>query len=1718
MLYLFVVLSVLCGACSTEGIYYVRPADVSTCQGQPCHNLTYYSENSQLYFTSNTTLYFLPGEHILGHVIVTDVSNITLAGIVSSEHTILRCPGEGGILFMNCKEIYLLQLTFSNCGADYGTSIYRGLGFQCVTDLEISNIVVTNSTGFGLAAVNVVGSVHIQNSVFTYNTGSIGGNAKFQYSADLQCPQVTDTLLFIENSFFAYGENWSTQYVKSSAGGMTLAFQSSFNIIILVTNTTLHGNKVAIGGGGNMVIYYNSNGACNCVSVTIEHCYITQGEASDGGGLYIKDIRTTEEPHHCGTTEPHSLHITDVQFVNNTAHRYGGGVYILDGSSVGSNINITNSSIIGGKAEGGGALYVHIGKPRDHMESKGNDSEYCNTHATRIGVCNCDIQNNIATGSGGGLVIAIFEFNNLTPQSFHNILVTNTTLHGNQAPSGGGGNMVIYYSKEAHNLVSVTIEHCYITQGQAQKGGGLYVGDKTEVPYQCSSGELQHTLHITDVQFVNNTARNNGGGVYILDGSSVGNHINITNSSITGGQAQQGGGVYVQIGKPRDHMVQESKWNDSEYHCNTPATRMNVWNCDIQNNFATDSGGGLVLLISEFDYVAPQSSLNIDIILVTNTTLHGNQAPSGGGGNMVIYYNKEAHNLVSVTIEHCYITQGGASNGGGLFIQDIRTTKEPHQYGTGEPHALHITNVQFVSNTAHNNGGSIFIKDDSNICNHINICNSSIISGQAAGHGGGVFVQMGKPRKNPIIDSEHCSNTPITRFTEKRWTFWNCDIRNNSAEEGGGISLGISEFKYFALLVDFIDVRFIGNTATPSEGGGHVSIDDFVGNGGVVFVRFQKVYFGYGVVALDISVIADVSSVRQVELWKCTFETNTTRPDSIRLYSFTSHINPATSAFRIIFRNVTFINTPIQVSWLSNVTFINSTFRDSSTYSSLTAISSEIRFQGYIAFENNSGYDGGALALFGGSKMILMPQTEVLFIGNHATHAGGALMVYDESLRYKDYCFYHINSNHEIKGISLIFDNNTAEYAGDAIFGGSIQRCIQPVIKVSQNGSSTQYQWFQLKQNIYSLLDIQQEGLSVISSQPYRACLCENYMPNCSRAELIKHLHPGGTFAVSAVVVGQMNGTVPGVVHADFVNLRQSSLSGFQTLQGTERVCTTLRYTVYSNAHLASLRLRAENTSRISGSILRLDLMEEPHVSIHLLSCPPGFAFGNTGERQLGKCDCHPQLFRLELNISCNITDQTMYRPSSLWIGQQLRQANTSDVMYQLCPFDYCKLRPASTKLNESDQQCNFNRYGILCGACSTTYSLMLGGSRCSKCNEWYPLPVLLVAFAILGVLLVAFLTLCNLTVSEGTINGLIFYANIVHTTRSIFFPSESLTAPFAIFIAWLNLDFGFEVCFYSGMDTYSKTWLQFVFPAYIWLIAFLMIVSSHYSATAAKLIGRNATKILATLFLLSFAKLQRTIIAALSFTFLNFLDGSRKKVWVYDGNINYLEGRHIPLFLAGLLAFIFLLLPYTLVLTFIQHLRRRTGTRMLFWVRRLKPFFDAYTGPYKDRYSFWVGLLLLVRSSLFLVFAFNALGDPAMNLLATTLTGFLLAIVLQGLHGVYKSWPLNTLESLSFLNLGILSLATLYVRNAGGNQTVLASISVGIAFFTFAAILFYHMTFTRIWRRLVELYSQRKRRGETREMAEMETIGEQVIQPQVRTVELQFDQYCQPFLADVTS
>ena len=147
-----------------------------------------------------------------------------------------------------------------------------------------------------------------------------------------------------------------------------------------------------------------------------------------------------------------------------------------------------------------------------------------------------------------------------------------------------------------------------------------------------------------------------------------------------------------------------------------------------------------------------------------------------------------------------------------------------------------------------------------------------------------------------------------------------------------------------------------------------------------------------------------------------------------------------------------------------------------------------------------------------------------------------------------------------------------------------------------------------------------------------------------------------------------------------------------------------------------------------------------------------------------------------------------------------------------------------------------------------------------------------------MGVALVFSLLVCKLTVAVGTLSGLVFYTNIVGVNRTIFLPVKSTNA-FLVFIAWLNLDFGIETCFYDGMNAYSKTWLQFVFPVYIWALVGLVILLSYFSQRFANLLGNNPVSVLATLILLSYAKIPRTLITTIYFTHLEYPTYNRT-VW----------------------------------------------------------------------------------------------------------------------------------------------------------------------------------------------------------------------------------------------
>ena len=101
-----------------------------------------------------------------------------------------------------------------------------------------------------------------------------------------------------------------------------------------------------------------------------------------------------------------------------------------------------------------------------------------------------------------------------------------------------------------------------------------------------------------------------------------------------------------------------------------------------------------------------------------------------------------------------------------------------------------------------------------------------------------------------------------------------------------------------------------------------------------------------------------------------------------------------------------------------------------------------------------------------------------------------------------------------------------------------------------------------------------------------------------------------------------------------------------------------------------------------------------------------------------------------------------------------------------------------------TDSQCNYKHSGILCGGCQPGLSLALGSDQCLPCSNVYI--SLLLPFAMAGVLLVFVIKVLNLTISQGTLNELIFYANVVNANQYLYYNRSSVN-PLTIFIAWFS-------------------------------------------------------------------------------------------------------------------------------------------------------------------------------------------------------------------------------------------------------------------------------------------------------------------------------------------
>ena len=276
----------------------------------------------------------------------------------------------------------------------------------------------------------------------------------------------------------------------------------------------------------------------------------------------------------------------------------------------------------------------------------------------------------------------------------------------------------------------------------------------------------------------------NGGGIFVANSSTC----TISGGTVTNNDATNGGGIYVEGGGALTVSGGTISNNDAEsgggvYVASGGSCTIN--DGTITQNTAT-SGGGV--------YVVSGNSCTIDGGAITN-----NEATGGGGG----VYAEATFKFNSGTISEN--TAGG--NGGGIYAAG------PSTILGSDTGTMRLTN-----NTATGNGGGVYFAEGSS--GHLILGNDTLISENKAVNGGGVYAVNGQLE---MIGGTISKNTATGNgggiYAGDVFVGRGGTISGNHAQNGGGL--------YVAGDTTQLWNDITGNTATQFGGGVYVAAARF---------------------------------------------------------------------------------------------------------------------------------------------------------------------------------------------------------------------------------------------------------------------------------------------------------------------------------------------------------------------------------------------------------------------------------------------------------------------------------------------------------------------------------------------------------------------------------------------------------------------------------------------------------------------------------------------------------------------------------------------------------------------------------------------------------------------------------------------------------------------------------------------------------------------------
>ena len=1081
---------------------------------------------------------------------------------------------------------------------------------------------------------------------------------------------------------------------------------------------------------------------------------------------------------------------------------------------------------------------------------------------------------------------------------------------------------------------------------------------------------------------------------------------------------------------------------------------VNVTNLHISS--ITFVGCGLILDIKKLDNTLVLIKAGLLISHCENITIDDVTVRNSPGCGLVLNQTRGMIQIVNSSFEANCKNESVLAVAGGLYIEFVHNNTDHDNETVSTVYS--IDNCRFINNWCSvpsftdgigsytkydgfgRGSGMRLVFNNDAFCNNITISNSEF-SNNCALWGGGFHVHyLNSPKNNSILvqRSKFVKNKSIyngagidvgfdvdntVEFMWNKADFEKCTIEENEAHQyGGGVRMYSSRSnKFIPMYIAFKECTFLNN----------------------------KALYGPAVDMLPRSVdIYNDGFLSSVSFQNCNFTSNSVTNKSIESSSNT--VFKHYESGKGVFSCANFF-----------VYFSGRTVFDLNKGSAMYLLSCKIQFESgsYVNFTNNTGYDGGAIVLYGESVLYVKDNSSIFFINNTAVRRGGAIMYFSNNehdfVALKS-CFiqYLGNLNIDERSVEFRFLDNKAMY-GQAIFASTLRSCHRLCIH-KQKGNRTVY---------YST------SISVIFG-------CIGNFDFSEDTDKEKQISTSGEHVASN---SNLTGSIPVIpgreLMLEFNMTDEFSHTTYDTFHVSIKnfpggnVSIDPAYAYVSERKVVKLYGKPGG----SAELILTNTEFQPIVVaayIEMKHCPPGFVLGEGNGTHRCVCSADTQNKTYTGITRCGSQTRRAYLRSGYYAGYNDSNGIEEEFITGQCPRDFCQYKLKSSYLmnefrlpeNNSALQldllvCGQERTGKICGKCRPNHSVFFHSSsyRCKGNDQTCKLGVLF--YFISEWLPVTFLFLIvifyDVQFTSGSLNSLLFYFQMIDAlvidAKGIVQPHiavMSIMKANQVIYGIFNLDFftldELSYCLWSTASTLDILAFKYVTITYSLILIIITVVLMKFcNPSKIKKVFRCSkeqfsvkTSIihgLVAFLVICYAQNTKVSLSILTPGHIHWIgppkDHNISTVAYYEGDVLFMHAQHLKYAIPAIFfLIIFTIIPPLLLMVYplcykiltLLRLGETSFTHCLCMViplEKLKPLFDSFQGSFKDKYRFFAGLFFIYRLSALLLYAVT----DSVSLFYTLLEIQLVVTLI--LHAVIQPYKLHSHNMIDIILLGLLAL-----------------------------------------------------------------------------------------------